>query len=264
MLKEPTNIAYMVTSLSTPNRTMFITGASRGIGAATAVAAAADGWNIAVGYRSNADAAAAVVSECRNAAVLAEAIAVDVRDETAVKAAFAAAAQLGPVRSVINNAGVIDQICRLDEMSVERMQTIVDVNVVGALIVAREAVIAMSTRHGGPGGTIVNVGSAAAYLGSANEFVDYAASKGAIDTLTIGLARELATEDVRVNCVRPGLIDTEIHADAGFAGRVDALAGNIPMQRGGTAAEVADLIMYLAGDQSSYVTGSIVNVSGGR
>lgn len=254
----------MAEPTTTAQRTMFITGASRGIGAATAVAAAAEGWNVAVGYRSNVEAADRVVSDCRRAGVMATSITVDVRDEAAVKAAFAAAAQLGPVRSVINNAGVIDQICRLDEMSVERMQTIVDVNVVGALIVAREAVIAMSTRHGGPGGTIVNIGSAAAYLGSANEFVDYAATKGAIDTLTIGLARELATEAVRVNCVRPGLIDTEIHSDAGFADRVEALAGNIPMQRGGTAAEVADLIMYLAGDRSSYVTGSIVNVSGGR
>ena len=139
-----------------------------------------------------------------------------------------------------------------------------DVNVLGAFLCAREAVLRMSTRHGGAGGTIVNVGSAAAYLGSANEFIDYAASKGAMDTMTIGLAREVADEGIRVNCVRPGLIDTTIHADAGVPDRVELLKGNIPMQRGGTPDEVADLILYLASDQSSYVTGSLINVSGGR
>ena len=166
--------------------------------------------------------------------------------------------------SVINNAGILFEVCRLDEMSLDRVRRVVDVNVLGAFLVAREAVRRMSTRHGGAGGTIVNVGSAAAYLGSPNEFIDYAATKGALDTLTIGLAQEVADEGMRVNCVRPGLIDTTIHADAGVPDRIDLLKHNVPMQRGGTAEEVADLILYLAGDRSTYVTGSLVNVSGGR
>lgn len=244
---------------------MFITGASRGIGAATALQAAQAGWSVAVGYNTQAETAAAVVDECRSAGVQAMAVQVDASDEAAVIAAFAAVQdELGPLGSVINNAGILFEVMRLDEMSLERIQRVVDVNVVGAFLVAREAVKAMSTRHGGAGGTIVNIGSAAAYLGSPNEFIDYAASKGAMDTLTIGLAKEVATEGIRVNCVRPGLIDTTIHADAGVPDRVERLKANIPIQRGGTPGEVADLIMYLAGDQSTYVTGSLINISGGR
>lgn len=251
--------------MSPTSSAMLITGASRGIGAATALKAAEAGWSVAVGYNQQRETAESVVTECRNAGVQAMAVRVDVSDEAAVIAAFAAVqSELGPLGSVINNAGILFEVQRLDEMSLERIERVVNVNVVGAFLVAREAVKAMSTRHGGVGGTIVNIGSAAAYLGSANEFIDYAATKGAVDTLTIGLAKEVATEGIRVNCVRPGLIDTTIHADAGVPDRVDRLKGGIPMQRGGSPEEVADLIMYLAGDQSTYITGSLINISGGR
>lgn len=251
--------------MSSAPKVMFITGASRGIGAATALRAAAQGWSVGVGYNSQSDAADAVVASCRDAGVEAVAVQVDVADESAVVAAFDAVTEaLGPITSVIVNAGILFEVARLDEMSVERMQRVVDVNVIGAFLCCREAVLRMSTRHGGQGGTIVNIGSAAAYLGSANEFIDYAATKGAMDTMTIGLAREVADEGIRVNCVRPGLIDTTIHADAGVPDRVELLKHNIPMQRGGSPDEVADLVLYLAGDQSSYVTGSLINVSGGR
>lgn len=227
--------------------------------------AAADGWSVGVGYNSRSDAADEIVAACTDAGVDAIAVQVDVADEAAVIASFnAVTSALGPITSVVVNAGILFEVARLDEMSVDRVRRVVDVNVIGAFLCCREAVLRMSTRHGGSGGTIVNIGSAAAYLGSANEFIDYAASKGAMDTLTIGLAREVADEGIRVNCVRPGLIDTTIHADAGVPDRVELLKGNIPMQRGGTPEEVADLVMYLAGDQSSYVTGSLINVSGGR
>ena len=244
---------------------MFITGASRGIGAAAAKAAAAKGWSVGVGYNHRSGAADEVVAACRQTGVEAMAVQVDVADEAAVISAFdAVTGALGPISSVVVNAGILFEVARLDEMSLERVRRVMDVNVLGAFLCCREAVLRMSTRHGGSGGTIVNIGSAAAYLGSANEFIDYAASKGAMDTLTIGLAREVADEGIRVNCVRPGLIDTTIHADAGVPDRVERLKGNIPMQRGGTPDEVADLILYLAGDASSYVTGSLINVSGGR
>lgn len=244
---------------------MFITGASRGIGAATALGAAADGWSVGVGYNTRSDAADDVVAACQAAGAEAVAVQVDVAEEDGVVAAFDAVTEaLGPITSVVVNAGILFEVSRLDQMSVERIRRVVDVNVIGAFVCCREAVLRMSTRHGGAGGTIVNIGSAAAYLGSANEFIDYAATKGAMDTLTIGLAREVADEGIRVNCVRPGLIDTTIHADAGVPDRVDLLKGNIPMQRGGTPEEVADLVLYLAGDQSTYVTGSLINVSGGR
>ncbi|MEM7437250.1 MAG: SDR family oxidoreductase [Myxococcota bacterium] len=244
---------------------MFITGASRGIGAATAAKAASEGWSVAVGYRSQHEAAEQVAERVRAAGAEAITVQVDVSQEADVVDAFAAVtSQLGPLRCLVNNAGILFEVARLDEMSLERVRTVVEVNVLGAFLCAREAVRAMSTRHGGAGGTIVNIGSAASYLGSANEFIDYAATKGALDTLTIGLAREVADEGIRVNCVRPGLIDTTIHADAGVPDRVERLKGNIPMQRGGAPEEVADLILYLAGDRSSYVTGSLINVSGGR
>lgn len=244
---------------------MFITGASRGIGAAAAQAAATKGWSVGVGYNHRSEAADEVVAACRQTGVEAMAVQVDVADEAAVISAFdAVTGALGPISSVVVNAGILFEVARLDEMSLERVRRVMDVNVLGAFLCCREAVLRMSTRHGGSGGTIVNIGSAAAYLGSANEFIDYAASKGAMDTLTIGLAREVADEGIRVNCVRPGLIDTTIHADAGVPDRVERLKGNIPMQRGGTPDEVADLILYLAGDASSYVTGSLINVSGGR
>lgn len=244
---------------------MLITGGSRGIGAATALMAARRGYDVAIGYVSNAAAAAETVDGCNAAGAAAVAFRCDVSVEAEVVELFEATTRtLGPVRVFVNNAGVLHHVARLDDMSLERLQEVVAVNVVGALVGAREAVRRMSTRHGGAGGAIVNVSSAASYLGSPNEFVDYAASKGAMDTMTIGLAKEVATEGIRVNAVRPGLIRTEIHASAGVPDRVDRLAGNIPMQRGGHADEVAETILWLASDAAGYVTGTLVNCSGGR
>jgi len=244
---------------------MLITGGSRGIGAATARMAATEGYDVCVNYTSNADAAAAVVADCRAAGVSAMAVRADVGDEQQVIDLFdETEAELGPLTVLVNNAGILHPAARLDTFSVERLREVVDVNIIGAFVCAREAVRRMSTDHGGEGGSIVNVSSAASYLGSPNEFIDYAATKGAMDTMTIGLAKEVAAEGIRVNAVRPGLIDTEIHASSGIPDRVERLSGNVPMQRGGTAEEVASLILYLASDAASYVTGTLVNVSGGR
>lgn len=173
-------------------------------------------------------------------------------------------AELGPISVFVNNAGMLHRAARLDEFDVARLREVMAVDVIGAFVAAREAVRRMSTRHGGAGGAIVNVSSAAAHLGSPNEYVDDAASKGAIDTMTIGLATEVATEGIRVNAVRPGLIHTEIHDLSGIANRVDELAPGVPMQRGGTAHEVAETILWLASDAASYVTGTLVNCTGGR
>lgn len=244
---------------------MLITGGSRGIGAATAVMAASRGYDVAVSYVDNADAAAGVVEACQNAGAAAIAVQCDLASEADIVALFdAATEQLGPLQVFVNNAGVVRPMARLDEMDLDRLESIVAINVTGALIAAREAVRRISTRHGGSGGAIVNVSSAASYLGSPNEYLDYAATKGAMDSMTIGLAKEIATEGVRVNAVRPGLIDTEIHASAGVPDRVERLAGNVPMQRGGTADEVAETILWLASDAAQYVTGALVNCSGGR
>lgn len=244
---------------------MVITGGSRGIGAATAVLAARSGYDVSVGYRDNTEAAHDVVATCVDAGVDAFAAPVDVTDESSVVAWFAGAIErLGPINCLVNNAGIVQPRSRLDGMSVERVRRVFDVNVLGPLLCAREAVRHMSTRHGGQGGSIVNVSSAAAYLGSGGEYVDYAASKGAVDTMTIGLAREVATESVRVNAVRPGLIDTEIHASGGDPGRPERLAPSIPMGRVGMPEEVAEAILWLASDAASYVTGALVNCSGGR
>ena len=244
---------------------ILITGGSRGIGAATARMAAAEGYDVCVNYATNADAAGSVVADCRAAGVSAMAVKADVRDEREVVDLFEETeAELGPLTVLVNNAGILHTRSRLDEFTIERLREVVDVNIIGAFLCAREAVRRMSTIHGGDGGAIINVSSAASYLGSANEFVDYAATKGAMDTMTIGLAKEVADEGIRVNAVRPGLIDTEIHASSGLPDRVAQLAHNVPMQRGGTADEVASLILYLASDAASYVTGSLVNVSGGR
>ncbi len=264
MTEQPTTSTGS-NSAAAPEPVMLITGGSRGIGAATAHLAAARGWNVAVNYRSDGDAAAAVVAACEALGVRACAIKADVASEDDVVSMFEAAAdRLGPITSLVNNAGILHQIARFDTISVERMREVVGVNVIGAMLCAREAVRAMSTVHGGLGGTIVNVSSAASYLGSPNEFIDYAATKGALDTLTIGLAKEVAREGVRVNGVRPGLIETEIHASAGMVDRVARLAENVPMGRGGTAQEVAEIILFLASPASSYVTGSFIDASGGR
>lgn len=243
---------------------MLITGGSRGIGSVTAVEAAKAGYSVCFSYASNSEAAARVSAECEQAGARVVSVQADVSVEDDVLNMFAASAQLGPLKVLVNNAGIVDALSRVDEYSVERISRMMAVNVVGAFLCAREAVKAMSTRHGGSGGSIINVSSAASYLGSPNEFVDYAASKGAMDTMTIGLAKEVAAEGIRVNAVRPGLIDTDIHSDAGDAGRVERLAVNVPMQRGGESIEVANAIMWLASDGASYVSGALMNVSGGR
>lgn len=246
-------------------RVMLITGGSRGIGASVAIMAAERGWDVCVNYLSNDAAAEDVVAACRSRGASATSVQGDVSDEQQVIELFEQTeAELGPISSLINNAGILHPIARLDTFSAERLREVVDVNVVGAMFCVREAVRRMSFDHGGAGGTIVNVSSAASYLGSPREFIDYAATKGAMDTMTIGLAREVAAEGVRVNAVRPGLIDTEIHASAGLPDRVAQLAANVPMGRGGTADEVAEAILFLASDASSYITGALLDVSGGR
>jgi len=220
---------------------------------------------VVISYANDEDAAASVVEACHAAGSEAVALRCDVAVEQEIVDLFDATVErFGRLDVVVNNAGILRPIARLDDMGVDRLREMVAVNVVGALVVAREAVRRMSTRHGGVGGAIVNVSSVAAYLGSPNEFIDYAATKGAIDTMTIGLAKEVANEGVRVNAVRPGLIDTDIHGSSGVPDRVERLQATIPMQRGGTAEEVADVILWLASDAAGYVTGALVNCSGGR
>ena len=245
--------------------TMVITGASRGIGASTALATARAGYDVWLGYRTDADAAASIVEQCVDLGVRGYAEPVDVADEAAVVAWFGRAVeQLGRVDCLVNNAGIVGPQSRLDGLDAERIRHLFDVNVLGSMLCAREAVRHMSTLNGGAGGSIVNVSSTASYLGSPGEYLDYAATKGAIDTMTVGLAREVATESIRVNAVRPGLIDTEIHASGGDPDRPERLAPTIPMGRVGAPAEVAQTILWLASDGASYVTGALVNCSGGR
>ena len=247
------------------DRIALITGGSRGIGAATALLAARQGWAVAVNYQANAAAAQAVVDRIRAGGGTAIAVQADVAKETEVVAMFHAVdAQLGRLTALVNNAGVVDVPARVDEMTGERLRRMFDTNVIGSFVCAREAVRRMSTRRGGAGGAIVNVSSAAARLGSAGQYVDYAAAKGAIDVLTLGLAREVAAEGIRVNAVRPGLIETDIHASGGLPDRVRDLAHQVPMQRGGTAEEVAEAIVWLMSDASPYTTMSLLEVSGGR
>lgn len=250
------------------NRIALVTGGSRGIGAATAVLAARQGWAVAVNYARNAEAAQAVVQQITAAGGTAIAVQGDVAVEADVMAMFAAVDQQlghrGPLGALVNNAGVVDVPARVDEMGGERLRRMFDINVLGSFYCAREAVRRMSTRHGGAGGSIVNVSSAAARLGAAGQYVDYAAAKGAIDVLTLGLAREVAAEGIRVNAVRPGLIETEIHASGGLPDRVRDLAHQVPMGRGGTAQEVAEAIVWLMGDASPYTTMTLMDVSGGR
>ena len=246
-------------------KTLLVTGGSRGIGAAVCRLAARAGYRVAVNYASNEAAAEAVVAEIKAGGGNAFAIKGDVGNEADVIAMFEAVdTTFGGLDAFVNNAGVVDRKARLDEMSVERLERMMRINVVGSILCAREAVKRMSTLRGGKGGSIVNLSSIAATLGAPGEYVDYAASKGAIDTFTIGLAREVADEGVRVNTVRPGIIDTEIHASGGQPGRVAAMRGAVPMKREGKAEEVAQAVLWLLSDAASYTTGSILNVSGGR
>jgi NAD(P)-dependent dehydrogenase (short-subunit alcohol dehydrogenase family) len=244
---------------------VLVTGGSRGIGAATALGAARAGYAVAVNYAANEPAARRVVQAIEADGGRAIALQADVADEDQVLAMFRRVdAELGPLTALVNNAGVVDRTARLDEMSHARLKRMFDINVIGSLLCAREAVRRMSTARGGSGGAIVNVSSASSRLGSPNQYVDYAAAKGAIDTFTIGLAKEVAAEGIRVNAVRPGLIDTELHASGGLPDRVRELAHQVPMQRGGSAEEVAQVILWLLSPAASYTTMSLVDVSGGR
>ena len=247
------------------SKVLLITGGSRGIGAATALLAASQGYAVAVNYTANSLAADEVVRLVRASGGTAITVQADVALEADVLAMFKKIdAKLGRLTALVNNAGVVDMTSRVDAMSLERLQRMFAINVFGSFMCAREAVKRMSTRYEGQGGSIVNVSSAAARLGAPGQYVDYAAAKGAIDTFTVGLAKEVAAEGIRVNAVRPGIIETDIHASGGLPNRVRDLAPQVPMQRAGTAAEVAEAIMWLISEKSGYTTGSIIDVAGGR
>ncbi len=244
---------------------LLVTGASRGIGAATALLAAARGYQVAVNYRQDAAAAQRVVAAITAAGGHAVALQADVSCEADVLRLFADCdRQLGPLSALVNNAGILAPQMRLEAMTAARLEQIFATNVVGAFLCAREAVRRLSTRHGGRGGAIVNLSSRAAVLGSPGEYVDYAASKGALDTLTVGLAKEVAAEGIRVNGVRAGFIHTEIHASGGEPDRVERLASQLPMQRGGAPEEVARAVLWLLSAEASYVTGALLDAAGGR
>jgi len=241
-----------------------ITGGSRGIGRATAIAAAARGFRVVVGYASNQKAADEVVAQIEAKNGKATAVKCDVGSEADILALFKAADAFGTLGALVNNAGIVGPSIRVDAMSAERIQRMMAVNVTGSMLCAREAVKRLSTKHGGQGGVIVNLSSVAARLGAPNTYVDYAASKGAIDSFTIGLGYEVAGEGIRVAAIRPGLIDTEIHASGGEPDRAHKLAHVVPMKRIGTADEIANAIVWLMSDEASYVTSAILDVSGGR
>jgi NAD(P)-dependent dehydrogenase (short-subunit alcohol dehydrogenase family) len=246
-------------------RTVLVTGGGRGIGAATSWLCAQKGWAVGVNYSTGSAAAEAMVARIRAAGGTAIALQADVADEAAVLGMFERIdRELPPLGALVNNAGIVDLASRVDAMSVARLQRMFAVNLIGSFVCAREAVRRLSTRHGGMGGVIVNLSSAAARLGSPAQYVDYAAAKGGIDVFTLGLAREVAAEGIRVNAVRPGLIDTEIHASGGEPDRAKTLAPMVPMQRTGSADEVAQAIVWLLSDESSYTTGSVLDVTGGR
>ena len=247
------------------NKVLLITGASRGIGAATASLAASQGYRLCINYRSQRDAAEALVREIQQQGGKAIAVQADVSDETQVVRMFEQVdQQLGTLTALVNNAAVLDIQTSLEQISAARLQRILATNVIGSFICAREAVKRMSTRHGGHGGAIVNVSSGAAKSGSPHEYIDYAASKGAIDSMTIGLASEVAAQGIRVNAVRPGFIYTDMHADGGEPERVDRVKQSVPMKRGGQPQEVARAILWLLSEEASYTTGSFIDVSGGR
>jgi NAD(P)-dependent dehydrogenase (short-subunit alcohol dehydrogenase family) len=245
--------------------TLVVTGGSRGIGAAVCLAAAVEGWDVVVGFTHDEVAAIAVVERIERAGGHALAVRADVRDADAVEALFAAAdAWRGPVTGLVNNAGISGGLSRVDGVAAQALHDVLDVNVVGAFLCSGAAVRRMSTLHGGAGGAIVNVSSRAAVLGGPGEYVHYAASKAAVDALTIGLAREVATEGVRVNAVAVGLVDTEFHAAAGEPSRPDRIRPTVPMQRSGTPEEIARAVLWLLSDAASYSTGTVLAVSGGR
>ncbi|MHA6834007.1 SDR family oxidoreductase [Ralstonia pseudosolanacearum] len=247
------------------SKTIVITGGSRGIGRATAVLCARRGWSVAIQYRANRQAADETAGLVEQAGGRALTVQGDVSSEADVMALFEAAQdRFGALHGVVNNAGIVAPAQDVADMSAQRLRAMFETNVLGAFLVAREAARRLSTARGGAGGSLVNVSSAAARLGSPHEYVDYAASKGAVDTMTLGLARELGREGVRVNAVRPGLIDTEIHASGGQPDRAQRLGAATPMGRPGTAAEVAETIVWLLSDAASYVTGALLDCSGGR
>ena len=246
-------------------RVAIITGAARGIGAATALLAASRGYAVCVNYLRSEAAARGIVEKIQAGGGKAIAVAADVAKEADVVRLFETVDwELGTVTALVNNAGILERQMRVESMDGERIRRVLDTNVVGSFLCAREAVRRMSTRHGGPGGTIVNVSSVASRLGSPAEYVDYAASKGAVDSMTVGLSKEVAAEGIRVNAVRPGLVITDIHASGGEPGRVERMKGSVPLGRGGMPEEVAHAILWLLSDEASFVTGAFIDVSGGR
>ena len=246
-------------------KVMLITGASRGIGAATARLAAQRGYALGINYRQQREAAEALVREIEDAGGRALALGADVGDETQVLRMFESLDRaFGRLDVLVNNAGMLERQMRLEDMDAARLDRVLRANVVGSFLCAREAIKRMSTRHGGQGGAIVNLSSIAARLGAPNEYIDYAAAKGAIDSMTLGLARELAADGIRVNAVRPGVIHTEIHASGGEPDRVERVRQSVPMGRGGEAEEVANAILWLASEEASYTSGALLDVAGGR
>ncbi|HAO75930.1 MAG TPA: short chain dehydrogenase [Pseudomonas sp.] len=247
------------------SRVMLITGASRGIGAATARLAAQQGYALCLNYHQRADAANAVLEQVRGLGVTAIAVQADVADETQVLHMFEAIdREFGRLDVLVNNAGMLEQQMRLEQMDAARWTRVLGANVIGSFLCAREAIKRMSTRHGGRGGAIVNLSSVAARLGAPGEYIDYAAAKGAIDSMTLGLAKEVASEGIRVNAVRPGVIHTDIHAAGGEPDRVERVKASVPMGRGGQAEEIAETILWLASEQASYTSGALLDVAGGR
>ena len=247
------------------SRVMLITGASRGIGAATARLAAQQGYALCLNYHQRADAANAVLEQVLGLGVTAIAVKADVADETQVLHMFDVIdREFGRLDVLVNNAGMLEQQMRLEQMDAARWSRVLGANVIGSFLCAREAIKRMSTRHGGQGGAIVNLSSVAARLGAPGEYIDYAAAKGAIDSMTLGLAKEVASEGIRVNAVRPGVIHTDIHAAGGEPDRVERVKASVPMGRGGQAEEIAEAILWLASEQASYTSGALLDVAGGR